>query len=42
MFKNVLMESDPPKLLSYYVVIKFTNFGVREAWVQLTVFAVGP
>lgn len=42
MFKNVLMESDPQKLLKYYVVIKFTNFGIRETWVSPTVFAVGP
>lgn len=34
----VLMESDPPKFLTYSVVIKITNFDIRETWVQITVF----
>lgn len=36
-FKNVVI---PPKLLRHYVVVKFTNFGIRETWVQIIVFAV--
>lgn len=39
-FKNILMESYLLKFLRYYVVVKFTNFGIREMWVQIVAFAI--